>query len=515
MTPLAPADLPRPPARRVRAGSATCSPPATPPPRVPGVPRLGRRRPAVAPRRGPVVLGARSSAPARPARRGGRRRRDRPDAYAELLAAFDDALGGAGRRSSRAPTRPSRPGLVAEQTVGLHLPAPGPRGADPPPRRRADRRRRSPRSTRRWPPTACRGARRDVRRRARRLGRVRRPRPTTSGVDCTDTGDRSVGAARRASSAPTPTTAELRRRRHRCGRRPRRRAGRRPSTGPRRRRSTRGCGSRGDETRRDRGRTATAPRCDGLRRGDRGPAAGLTSTGELSRWTAPQRSAARGHGGVAGRAGLLLGQGAVGGPEAQGEGQRLACPRPPGRRCRRRRAARLRAARPRPRAAPPRRRPRRRRRRRPRARRPPWPAGTSRTSGPGRRSDGAAHQRVEVDLGGRAARRQPERGADPRVQLAGVPELDVVAHAARSAQRPGCQGARLGGARLEPTPRASASRRTASTASDQPAAAARAPPARRARARPASDQREVQRLARAGRRAARRARRRSGRRSTR
>ena len=98
--------------------------------------------------------------------------------------------------------------------------------------------------------------------------------------------------------------------------------------------------------------------------------------------------------GVAGGARLLLGQGPVGGPEAQRERQRLLARARPGRRGRRRRAGSTRAARPRPRAARPRpRRPAPTRRRR--ARRPPWRPGTSRTPArrPRRRRAAAAASR--------------------------------------------------------------------------------------------------------------------------
>ena len=102
-----------------------------------------------------------------------------------------------------------------------------------------------------------------------------------------------------------------------------------------------------------------------------------------ARCTAPCRATAERHGGVPGRGGVLVGQGAVGRPEPQRERQRLV----PGRDL----VAgvdveepdRLAAARRRPRAGsrPPR---RPGRRRPPRGRRPPSPPGTSRTAAPAR-----------------------------------------------------------------------------------------------------------------------------------
>ena len=73
-----------------------------------------------------------------------------------------------------------------------------------------------------------------------------------------------------------------------------------------------------------------------------------------------RRSALGGQGdrGVAGGAGLALGERPVGGPEPQREGQRLPALADLARRCRRRTGAPTRAARRRPRAAPPRPRPR-------------------------------------------------------------------------------------------------------------------------------------------------------------
>ena len=141
------------------------------------------------------------------------------------------------------------------------------------------------------------------------------------------------------------------------------------------------------------------------------------------RWTAPQRSAASGDRGVAGGAGLLLGQGAVGRPEAQREGQRLLARADLRRRCRRRRAGSTRAARRRPRAARPR--PRRRARRRPRrGRRPPWPPGRSRSPAPGATSTARAIRKSRSISTAAVRGGQAERRAHPRVQLAGVAELD-------------------------------------------------------------------------------------------
>ena len=82
---------------------------------------------------------------------------------------------------------------------------------------------------------------------------------------------------------------------------------------------------------------------------------------------------------------------------------------------------------------------------------------------------------------GRSRRRRcaagtPERPADPRVQLAGVAD-DRARRRSSSAQRPGCQGAAVGGSTSRSTPSAGATSRTASIASAQAAGAARAPPA--------------------------------------
>ena len=135
---------------RFRAVLTACDPAA----RVPGLPGLGRGRPALAPAEVQWFWADGRSAPTRPGRPRGRRAgaparttgcsRRSTSHSAALVDALDAA-------------DPAEPAVVAgrtEQTVGLHLPPPGPRGADPPARRRADRRARSRRSTRRWPPTA-------------------------------------------------------------------------------------------------------------------------------------------------------------------------------------------------------------------------------------------------------------------------------------------------------------------------------------------------------------------------
>ncbi len=151
------------------------------------VPRLGRRRPGVAPRRGAVVLVDDRSARGRPVPTARPQGRSGPRATPSCSAVYDECSAGLvgeleGGRAGRARL------LVGRQRRRrpdgrLHLPPPGPRGADPPAGRRADGRGRDaprpcPRRGRRR-----RGPRGDVRRRGARVGphragraaRARRP----------------------------------------------------------------------------------------------------------------------------------------------------------------------------------------------------------------------------------------------------------------------------------------------------------------------------------------------------
>ena len=114
-------------------------------------------------------------------------RAQRPEAYAALLAAFDehsDALA-----AELAAADPADAGLDTGRATNGRLGAPpaGARGADPPARRRADGRRAGHAvDAARWPTTACRGARGDVRRRAG-VGHLHADRRAFT-VHLTDTG---------------------------------------------------------------------------------------------------------------------------------------------------------------------------------------------------------------------------------------------------------------------------------------------------------------------------------------
>ena len=238
-------DYLRPPPRRVAAlpRRARRLRPRSPRPRLP---RLGRRRPALAPRRGAVVLGARSIAhPARgpdedaPGARAARRRTtgcSRPSTtYSAALVAALEAADPAEEAWT----------WSTEQTVGLHLPPAGARGADPPARRRAGRRQVTPLDPRAGRRRRATRPRRDVRRRARRGASSPRS-PTTSGSTA-PTRDESVWvqlgtlhrhrprrpgrATTRTTSASSPDPGTRRRRR---GPRPRR-GPRRLAVAPRRR----------------------------------------------------------------------------------------------------------------------------------------------------------------------------------------------------------------------------------------------------------------------------------------
>ena len=137
----------------------------------------------------------------------------------------------------------------------------------------------------------------------------------------------------------------------------------------------------------------------------------------------PPRAADRGecHGGVAGGAGLRLGQRPVRGAEPQREGQRLAARARPGRRGRRRRAAPTPAARPAPSRSAASSVGRRARRRRRPARRPASPTGNvekrrrrlRRPARPDQQRRGRPRRR-------RCARAAPSAAQTRRVQLAGV-----------------------------------------------------------------------------------------------
>ena len=190
---------------------------------------------------------------------------------------------------------------------------------------------------------------------------------------------------------------------------------------------------------------------------------------------------------------LLLGQGAVGRPEPQRERERLAAPRPPGRRCRGRRAGSTRAGPPHPRAGPP--------------RRPPSVTAASTTratssfaSGYVENSGPGVTSRARRIRKSRSTSTAALRGGSPnawqtlRVQLAGVTELDAVD------QRPGRSGP---GARAHAvadttstsTPSSVPSRRTMPDRVGPAGLATRAPPAG-ALALAGEDDGEVQRLLR-------------------
>ena len=183
--------------RRFREVLATCDPHGP----GPGLPRLGRRRPALAPRRGAVVLGQHDPHPPR------RRRRGRPGPGAARLLRrparrLRRLLRRPGRRARAG--RPGRAGVVVVRRAdgGVHVPAAGARGADPPARRRADRGRRHAARQPPCPPTACSSASTSCTAGARR-GASSAGSPTTSGstapTPATGSGCRSA-----ASSAPIP-----------------------------------------------------------------------------------------------------------------------------------------------------------------------------------------------------------------------------------------------------------------------------------------------------------------------
>ena len=130
---------------------------------------------------------------------------ERPAAYAEVLAAFDEwsaALIGA---LDGVDVKEEAWTWSTEQTVGFIVPAAGARGADPPARRRADRGRRhrgrrQPRGRRR---------RRDARRDVRRLSAVGHvgAAPATTHGSTAPTPATSSGPSSGSSAAPTPTAA--------------------------------------------------------------------------------------------------------------------------------------------------------------------------------------------------------------------------------------------------------------------------------------------------------------------
>ena len=104
------------------------------------VPRVGRRRPALAPRRGAVVLGARSSRSGGRAPRASSTRRGPTDRDALLTFAAQQA-DRLVRVLTRDAARDAEVYMWADGQDGrLHPAPPGPRGAHPPSRRRAGRR---------------------------------------------------------------------------------------------------------------------------------------------------------------------------------------------------------------------------------------------------------------------------------------------------------------------------------------------------------------------------------------
>ena len=227
-------DLPRPHPRASPPASARCWPTATPPRGCPACPDWDAADLLWHLAGVQWFWADGRSAPGRPPARRPRTSRERPATYAELLRAFDELLRRAGRRARAAD--PAEPAWTWSPRADrrLHLPPPGPRGADPPARRRADRRAGARRSTRRSPPTASPRRSTVMFGGCPRVGHVRRRSPTTCGVDLTDTGDVAVGAARplqrhrprqRQELDDEPDIARGRRPRRRAGRRGRRPAG--------------------------------------------------------------------------------------------------------------------------------------------------------------------------------------------------------------------------------------------------------------------------------------------------
>ena len=131
---------------------------------------------------------------------------ERPESYAELLEAFDDYSHALVTELERADPEAEAWHWSRRQTGRHVLPPPGPRGADPPARRRADRRRAGhaarPGAGRR---RRARAARRDVRRRAARVGHASSRPAQTRRRRADRHRRRPSGSSRARSSAPTPT----------------------------------------------------------------------------------------------------------------------------------------------------------------------------------------------------------------------------------------------------------------------------------------------------------------------
>ena len=312
--------------RRFREVLASCDPAAP----VPSCPDWACGRPALAPRRGPVVLGPHGPDPARRPRRA-RRGSGPPRLVRGPAGGLRRVLRGLVAALEGADPAETAWTWSTEQTVGFIFR----RQAHEALIHRLDAELTAghghPAGPARWRPTGWRRPRRDVRRAARR-GASSPPLPHHVRVDITDTGER-CGSRSAASPAPTPrTTSTTTRTTSTSSTTPA--SSPTPSSTGRPAPLDAWLWRRGDDSQ---------IRVAGDRRGLRPlPGGGeppdhLTPELDRPRGPAPTSSGSldgagalggQRHRGVAGGAGLLLGEGAVRRPEAQREGQRLVARRP-------------------------------------------------------------------------------------------------------------------------------------------------------------------------------------------